>query len=57
MNTKKEKKKKRVYFSMDEQILVQFEEYIEKNLISQSAVLEKLVEDFLKNNKTNNVRI
>lgn len=57
MNTKKEKKKKRVYFSMDEQILVQFEEYIEKNLLSQSAVLEKLVEDFLKNNKTNNVRI
>ena len=44
------KKKKRVYFSMDEQLLAKFEEYIEKNLLSQSAVLEKLVEEYLKNN-------
>jgi len=49
MNTKKEKKKKRVYFSMDEELLTKFEEYIEKNLLSQSAVLEKLVEEFMKN--------
>jgi len=44
------KKKKRVYFSMDEQLLSKFEEHIEKNLLSQSAVLEKLVEEYLKNN-------
>ena len=50
MNTKKEKKKKRVYFSMDEELLDKFEKHIEENLLSQSAVLEKLVEDFLKNN-------
>jgi len=49
MNTKKEKKKKRVYFSMDEKLLIKFEEYIEENLLSQSAVLEKLVEEYLKN--------
>lgn len=48
MNTKKEKRK-RVYFSMNEQLLIKFEEYIEQNLLSQSAVLEKLVEEFLKN--------
>lgn len=48
MNTKKEKKKKRVYFSMDEKLLIKFEEYIEENLLSQSAVLEKLVEEYLK---------
>lgn len=47
MNRKKEKKKKRVYFSMDEKLCEKFEIYIERNLLSQSAVLEKLVEDFL----------
>lgn len=35
------------YFSMDEQLCEKFEKYIEENLLSQSAVLEKLVEDFL----------
>lgn len=51
MVEKKEKKKKRVYFSMDEELCDKFEKYIEDNLLSQSAVLEKLVEDFMKNNK------
>lgn len=43
------KKKKRVYFSIDEELLKKFEKYIEENLLSQSAVLEKLVEEFMKN--------
>lgn len=43
------KKKKRVYFSIDGELLEKFERYIEENLLSQSAVLEKLVEEFMKN--------
>ena len=46
---KKEKKKKRVYFSIDVNLCEKFEKYIEENLLSQSAVLEKLVDEFMKN--------
>ena len=46
---KKEKKKKRVYFSMDEELCKRFEKYVEENLLSQSAVIEKLIEEFMKN--------
>lgn len=49
MNSKKEKKKKRVYFSIDKELCDRFEKHIEDNLLSQSAVLEKLVEEFMKN--------
>ena len=49
MNTKKDKKKKKLYFSIEVSLAEKFEEYIEKNLLSQSAVLEKLVEEFMKN--------
>lgn len=51
MSTKKEKKKKiRVYFSMDSEIYAIFEKYVNDNLLDQSKVIEKLIEDYLKNN-------
>ena len=49
MNTKKEKKRKKLYFSIDVNLCEKFEKYIEENLLSQSAVLEKLVDEFMKN--------
>ena len=49
MNTKKEKKRKKLYFSIDVNLCEKFEQYVEENLLSQSLVLEKLVEEFMKN--------
>jgi len=34
---------------MDEKLCEKFEKYIEQNLLSQSAVIEKLIEEFMKN--------
>jgi hypothetical protein len=47
MNTKK--KRKKMYFSIDVNLSEKFEKYIEENLLSQSAVIEKLIEEFMKN--------
>lgn len=50
MNMKKEKKKKiRVFFTMDPDLHEMFEKHIEENLLDQSKVIEKLIEDFIKN--------
>jgi metal-responsive CopG/Arc/MetJ family transcriptional regulator len=49
MNTKKQRRKKKVYFSMNEELCDKFEKYIEENLLNQSAVIEKLIEEFMKN--------
>ena len=58
MNIKKEKKKKiRVFFTMDSDIYDMFENHIDKNLLEQSKVIEKLIEDFLKNNINNGTNI
>ncbi len=49
---KKEKKKKiRVFFTMEPDLYSVFEKHIDENLLDQSKVLEKLIEDYIKNNK------
>ena len=49
----REKKQKiRVFFTMDSELYDKFEKYIDKNLLDQSKVLEKLIEDFMKNKET-----
>lgn len=45
------KKGVRVYFTMDEELYKKFELFIENNLLSQSAVLEKLVKDYMRKKK------
>lgn len=49
MPIKKEKKKMRVYFSMDSELYDKFKNHIDINLLDQSKVIEKLIEDYLKN--------
>lgn len=50
----KEKKKKcRVFFTMNSDLYDNFQNHITKNLLDQSKVIEKLIEDFLKNNIIN----
>ena len=41
------KKGVRVYFTMNEELYRKFQEYIEKNTLNQSKLLEKLVSEFL----------
>lgn len=41
------KKGVRVYFTMNEELYRKFENYIEKNTLDQSKLLEKLVEKHL----------
>lgn len=48
MPAKKEKKKVRVYFSMDAELCDKFKTHIDINLLDQSKVIEKLIEDYLK---------
>jgi metal-responsive CopG/Arc/MetJ family transcriptional regulator len=48
MEKKEKKKKVRVYFSMDSELYDIFENHIDKNLLDQSKVIEKLVEDYIK---------
>lgn len=45
----KKEKKVRVYFSMEKILYEKFQKYIEENLLDQSKVIEKLVEEFLSN--------
>ena len=46
----KEKKKKcRVFFTMNSKLYDNFQNHIIENLLDQSKVLEKLIEDYLKN--------
>jgi len=49
----KKERKKRVYFSINKELCEKFEDYISKNSLSQSAVLEKLVDYFLTNERKN----
>ncbi|MCK9319390.1 ribbon-helix-helix domain-containing protein [Methanoculleus sp.] len=41
------KKGIRVYFTMDEELYKKFEEYIEKNTLDKSKLLEKMIIKFL----------
>ena len=48
--TKKEKKQKiRVFFTMNSELYDKFQNHIDKNILDQSKLLEKLVEEYLKN--------
>ena len=50
MGTKKEKKQKiRVFFTMNSELYTEFEKHIDNNLLDQSKVLEKLIDEYLKN--------
>jgi len=52
MNIKKEKKKKiRVFFTMGTELYENFKKHIDNNLLDQSKVIEKLIEEYLKNNQ------
>jgi len=44
------KKKQRVFFTMNADLYYIFQKYIDKNLLDQSKVIEKIIDDFLKNN-------
>lgn len=54
MEEKIKKKKVKVAFTMDEELYKKFELFIENNLLSQSAVLEKLVEEYMKKQSDKN---
>jgi metal-responsive CopG/Arc/MetJ family transcriptional regulator len=43
------KKKTRVFFTMDPDLYDKFQEYIDENLLDQSKLIEKLIEEYLKN--------
>jgi metal-responsive CopG/Arc/MetJ family transcriptional regulator len=41
------KKSIRVYFTMDEEIYMEFEKYIEQNILDKSKLIEKLIIKYL----------
>jgi len=45
------KKNVKVYFTMDEEIYKEFENYIEENIIDKSKLIEKLIIKYLEENK------
>ena len=47
-------KKVRLFFTMKPELYEKFQKYIDINMLDQSKVLEKLVEEHLKNNKNLN---
>jgi hypothetical protein len=42
----KKEKKVRVYFSMEKTLHGKFEKFVEDNMLDQSKVIEKLIEEF-----------
>lgn len=44
----KNKRKMKIYFSMDPDIHQKFEDHVELNMLDKSKVIEKLIENFLK---------
>jgi len=44
-------KKEKITFTLDSKIKETFEEYIDKNLLSRSKVIEKLIIDYLGDKK------
>lgn len=45
----KSKRKIKIYFSMDPNLYELFENHIDKNLLDKSKVIEKLIEEYMKN--------
>ena len=45
----KEKRKLKIYFSMDPDLYEVFEKHIDQNLLDKSKVIEKLIEEYMKN--------
>jgi metal-responsive CopG/Arc/MetJ family transcriptional regulator len=45
----KTKRKVKIYFSMDPDLYELFENHINKNLLDKSKVIEKLIEEYMKN--------
>lgn len=44
-------KKDSIHFTIDKNINIEFNKYIEDNCINRSSLLQTLIENFLKNNK------
>lgn len=45
----KTKRKIKIYFSMNPDLYIIFEKYINDNLLDKSKVIEKLIEEYIKN--------
>jgi hypothetical protein len=45
----KNKKKIKIYFSMNPDLYEIFEKHIDQNLLYKSKVIEKLIEEYMKN--------
>lgn len=45
----KTKRKLKIYFSMDPDLYELFEKHIDQNLLDKSKVIEKLIEEYIKN--------
>jgi hypothetical protein len=45
----KTKRKLKIYFSMDPDLYGIFEKHIDQNLLDKSKVIEKLIEEYMKN--------
>jgi hypothetical protein len=45
----KNKKKIKIYFSMNPDLYELFEKHIDQNLLDKSKVIEKLIEEYMKN--------
>lgn len=43
--------KVKVFFTMSKELNIEFEKYIEDNLIDKSKLLEKLIENYISDNK------
>ena len=43
------KRKVKIYFSMDPELSKKFDEFLDKNLMDKSKVIEKLIEEYMKN--------
>lgn len=49
MDKKNKKRKIKIYFSMDPELSKNFDEFLDKNLMDKSKVIEKLIEEYMKN--------
>lgn len=49
MSAKEKKKKIRVFFTMESELYDIFQKHVDKNLLNQSKILEKLIEEYLNN--------
>jgi hypothetical protein len=45
----KTKRKIKIYFSMDPDLYENFEKHIDENLLDKSKVIEKLIDEYMKN--------